>query len=122
MEKAWKMFVTDNGLNSYQNERLEQRDFYRLIILLQNNYRERMSERQPLKRSFLYNLMQLIYKGNQKFEKETETERAEQVNEYDDNNRTFYIDGRAVYIGWCTCGGVYHCAECRWKSKSCRDS
>ena len=41
MEKAWKMFVTDNGLNSYQNERLEQRDFYRLIILLQNNYREK---------------------------------------------------------------------------------
>lgn len=104
MEKAWKMFVTDSGLNSYQNETLEQRDFYRVIILLQNNFKDRMSEKQALKKSLLYGLVQCIYKGNWKLE--NEEQRKEQVIEYDDNNRTFYIDGSAVYIGWCTCGGV----------------
>ena len=43
MKTAWKMFITDAGLNSYQNETLELRDFYRMIVFLQNNFKGRIS-------------------------------------------------------------------------------
>ena len=101
MKTAWKMFITDAGLNSYQNETLELRDFYRMIVFLQNNFKGRISEKKIIHRSFLFSLVKMLYANSQNTEKNRN-----QVIEDDDNIRTFYIDDTPIYIGWCTCGGV----------------
>ena len=101
MKTAWKMFITDAGLNSYQNETLELRDFYRMIVFLQNNFKGRISEKKIIHRSFLFSVVKMLYANSQNTEKNRN-----QVIEDDDNIRTFYIDGTPIYIGWCTFGGV----------------
>ena len=101
MKTAWKMFITDAGLNSYQNETLELRDFYRMIVFLQNNFKGRISEKKIIHRSFLFSLVKMLYANSQNTERNRN-----QVIEDDDHIRTFYIDGTPIYIGWCTCGGV----------------
>ncbi len=103
MEKTWKMYVTDAGLNSYQNEMLEQRDFYRVLVFLQNSLKGRMSERKINRRSFLFQLVRMIQQETDQTERDKEYDK---VTEYDSNIRTFYIDGTPVYIGWSSCGGV----------------
>ena len=101
MKTDWKMFVTDAGLNSYQNETLEQRDFYRMIVFLQNNFKGRIAEKKIVHRSFLFTLVKNLYADSQNIENN-----GNKVIKDDDNIRVFYIDGTPIYIGWCTCGGV----------------
>ena len=103
MKKTWKMFVTDTGLNSYQNEMLEQRDFYRVLVFLQNNFRGRISEKKAGHKSFLYFLVNALQQEKTKNESENNRN---QVEENDGNIRIYYIDDTPIYIGWCACSGV----------------
>lgn len=100
MKTAWKMFITDTGLQSYQNDTLEQRDYYRMIVFLQNNFKGRIAEHRTFHKSFLYNLVRTLYG------QEEETEKNRMNYDNDDSIRTFYIDGTPIYIGWGTCSGV----------------
>lgn len=99
MKTAWKMFITDTGLQSYQNDTLEQRDYYRMIVFLQNSFKGRIAEHRAAHRSFLYHLVRTLYGQEEEIKKN-------KGKQDDDNIRTFYIDGTPIYIGWGTCSGV----------------
>ena len=100
MGKVWKMYVTDQGLYSFQNEELELCDMYKVLVFLRNYYKNRMTESQPGRKSFLFELTQLSKRRRAKDSEEPD------FYAEDDSSYKIYIDGNPVSVSWCICDGV----------------
>lgn len=97
MAKVWKMYTTDRGFYSFQNEGLQLCDMYKVLVFLQNYYKNRMTESEPERRSIIYDLVRWS-----RFRKKKQ---ANEVIE-DDSVRRIYIDGHPLSVSWCICDGV----------------
>lgn len=97
MAKVWKMYTTDGGLYSFQNEEMQLCDMYRVLVFLQNYFKDRMTESQPERRSLIYEIFRMSHLRKKR-----------QANEFveDESIRRIYIDGHPLSVSWCVCDGV----------------
>lgn len=98
LEKMWKMYRNSDGRASYQNEALELRDAYRVVVYIKNLMKERVKTEKESSHSLLYHLFMRWKNSNEA-----------ECNEIDSETFVdrFLIDNNAILVGWNLSDGVY---------------
>ena len=68
MENDWRFYTTHEGISSVRNLKLDEKNYYRMKILLKNYFKERFTENNKKSPSLLFSIVMSISGRDREFE------------------------------------------------------
>lgn len=99
MNNEWKIFTTEKGLYSLENNTVEERSYYRMKVFLKNYFKNRYIEKQEKPKSFLFQLVMNLQGKRAEPENKVKMQETEQICEA-------YIDGHRMILSWNQVTGI----------------
>lgn len=105
MKNDWKLYTTHEGISSLRNDKLDEKNYYRMKIFMKNYFKDRFSDKVRKQNSLLFGIVMQIA-GNSE-EKKQDTPFLCSVR----------VDQRKIALSWTDATGV--CVSADTKDGNC---